>query len=107
MTHTTSESRDKILQIGIFDGDYITAEAAEHLADLLGGEPHNPFNYQDTRFELIDASSSGRKQVATDLPETALGLATGNPTHHWQWWRIGSLTPHIIAVANWERGYHI
>ena len=51
---TLTESREQMdrWDIPLEDGVYISAEAAEKLADLLGSEPYNPFNYMDDRFNL-------------------------------------------------------
>ena len=47
-----SQSEIQDLDIPVMDGEYISAHGAIELSKLLGSEAHNPFEYQDNRFNL-------------------------------------------------------
>jgi hypothetical protein len=76
--------QDPNWDIPTMDGDYFPAEAAEQLAGLLGSEPHNPFNYQDKRFDLmlIDAALNVRKRAVTELSDRTAGEGATREERH-------------------------
>ena len=66
-----SQSEIQDLDIPVMDGEYISAHGAIELSKLLGSEAHNPFEYQDNRFNLgiadLRPKSESVKRPASEM----------------------------------------